>query len=85
MYTLFPPDPVQSSVALRELSQCCEEVKKWMLVNKLKLNSAKTECILLGKARQRSQCEVRSFDFDGAHIPLSENVRDLGVIIDANL
>ncbi|XP_067665040.1 solute carrier family 22 member 6-like [Haliotis asinina] len=55
--------PVQSTIALKDLGQCCDEVRRWMLSNKLKLNSAKTDCILVGKAKHRrihvpSHCNV---------------------------
>ena len=41
-----PRDPQSLLNAIRTLEKCIDEVKKWMLANKLKLNDSKTEFIV---------------------------------------
>ena len=67
----------------RRLELCLEDVKSWMLSNKLKLNDDKTEIIV---------CNPRQFDFEldnilvgGESINPSSCARNLGVIIDNKL
>ena len=67
----------------RRLELCLDDVKSWMLCNKLKLNEDKTEIIV---------CNPRNFDFDLKDILIGEEsinpsnyARNLGVIIDNKL
>ena len=41
-----PKDPVAVNEALRALSDCVQQIQKWMQLNMLKLNSDKTEFIV---------------------------------------
>ena len=41
------PDGSPQKVAFDKLSRCISETKEWMTTNKLKLNEAKTDCLLV--------------------------------------
>ncbi len=56
-----------------------------MYQNKLKLNSEKTECIVLEPQKRRSRCGLTCFEFDNTNIPIVDKVKDLGVIIDSDV
>ena len=65
------------------LEKCIDDVKYWMLINKLKLNEEKTESIL---------CNPKSFDVSLDHVNVGEEKiyfnttgKNLGVVIDNNL
>ena len=43
LYMVFNPD--ESSTVIAQLEHCIQDVRNWMAVNKLKLNSTKTEIL----------------------------------------
>ena len=53
--------------------------------NFLKLNNDKTDVILIGSRHQHSLFEMEHITLNGHDKPLSESVRDLGVILDNRL
>ena len=49
LYTSFKPDAgAHQSAAVTAMQNCIDDVKRWMLADKLKLNKDKTEFILIG-------------------------------------
>ena len=80
LYLSFPPD---SEEAVEVLDRCLEAVGGWMRVNKLRLNPDKTEVLLVRKST------TRVLDYhptlDGVALPLKEQVRSLGVLLDPQL
>ena len=46
------------SAAFEQLNRCLDDVKEWMSTSKLKLNSDKTEFIVLGSKRHRDRLWV---------------------------
>ena len=75
------PTPSPSST----LTTCLEEIKAWMSLNFLQLNSSKTEAILIGTPHQVKTCPITSITFSGHHLPLSSSVTNLGVKMDPQL
>ena len=57
------------------LSDCLTDISLWMKSSKLKLNSDKTEFIIIGTKQQRHKLSK--------HFP-SDSVRNLGVIFDSD-
>ena len=43
---------------MQNVEDCCQEVKKWMSSNRLKLNDDKTEAILCGSKTKREKVSV---------------------------
>ena len=58
LYDSFHPDQASADEAVRNIEDCCQEVKNWMSSNKLKLDDEKTEAILCGSKtlRRKSLC-----------------------------
>nr|KAG5696973.1 hypothetical protein BaRGS_008435 [Batillaria attramentaria] len=81
----FLPDPATAAAAVANLESCCTAVKCWMSQNMLKLNDDKTEAILLGPRSRREKANIKEILIGDAKIPFAESVRDLGLIVDAEL
>ena len=56
-----------------------------MLANRLKLNTGKTQFILLGTRQQLVKVKRKSVSIDGADIPILDDVTCLGVVFDNEL
>ena len=53
LYISFKPDAgADQSAAVTAMQNCIDDVKRWMLADKLKLNDDKTEFILIGTRQQ---------------------------------
>ena len=81
----FLPDPEILKDVVTNLELCCLEIKRWMLRNRLKLNDEKTEVILLGPQERRNSINLRSIKVGESDIEIVENVRNLGLFLDADL
>ena len=71
--------------SISSLSDCLTDISLWMKSSKLKLNSDKTEFIIIGTKQQRHKLSthfpVKLLDND---ITPSDSVRNLGVIFDSD-
>ena len=71
--------------SISSLSDCLTDISLWMKSSKLKLNSGKTEFIIIGTKQQRHNLSahfpVKLLDHD---ITPSDSVRNLGVIFDSD-
>ena len=67
------------------LGHCVESIGVWMASNRLRLNAAKTEVILLGSSSRLKNCTFKEMVIAGNNLQLAKNVRNLGVIIDSSL
>ena len=77
---------VQSQLnAKSSLEMCLGEIAKWMNANKLKLNTDKTEIILIGTPQQLRKVVFDSIDACGNVILAKPTVKNLGVYIDSDL
>ena len=81
----FTPDSETVDAVVKNLEQCCVNIKKWMTRNRLKLNDEKTEVILLGSDDKRKATELRSIQVCDSEIKIVEKVRNLGLIFDSSL
>lgn len=75
-----------ATAAFQVLSNCLTGIQTWMDQNKLKLNPDKTEFILFGNPKLRSDLTpLLPSTILGAKISCCESVRNLGVLFDSNL
>ena len=70
---------------ITSLQSCFEEIKAWMLSNKLKLNDDKTEAIKIGSRAILSLTQAQSIEVGGNRIPFFSCVKDLGVYLESTL
>lgn len=82
MYISTQPDVTS---ALSILSDCLLEIQVWMKPNFLQLNGSKTEVLLIGTSTAVNRCINFKFTVDECQILPSVQVRNLGVIFDAQL
>ena len=75
-------DPLQ---ALGKINACISDIRRWMILNKLKINDAKTEYIVFRSPMLKHDLSDLSVNVGGNVIKPSEKVRDLGVILDQTL
>ena len=74
-----------SSVTMQKIESCLEDIGTWMSLNKLKLNSEKTELLVIG-SQNLSASQFPSFTaIDGSVTQPSQFVRNIGVIFDNKL
>ena len=86
LYVSFKPDyPCDQCEAISVTESCVNDLRKWMIQDKLKLNDGKTELLIIGSKQQLQKlnpCHVRVGNADVLPVPIA---RDLGVWLDSNL
>ena len=60
---------------------CIGDINRWMTSNRLKLNTDKTDFILLGTRQQLEKISLKEIDISGVRVPVSTTVTCLGVLI----
>ena len=68
------------------LESCLSDIHQWMSCNFLKLNSDKTEVLLLGTWQQLAKYNITSINVAGVNVSVQQKpVRNLGVMYDKNM
>ena len=67
---------------IKRLEICIAEIRKWMIVNKLKLNGDKTEFIVFGSRQQLSKISQVSINIGRIQVQPVDHVRNLGYHMD---
>ena len=83
IYVSFKCD--DPSQALGKINICISDFRRCMILNKLKINDAKTEFIVFISPILKHDFSDLSVNVGGNVIKPSEEVRDLGVILDQTL
>ncbi len=82
LYMSSKPNSVLPSSSLL---LCLSEIKSWFTCNFLKVNSAKTEILLIGTKSKLRNCWSFTLTVDDSVISPSFQVKSLGVILDSTL
>jgi len=83
---LYVSTPVnQVAAAVSKLAECVTDVNDWLSRSKLGLNASKTQVIWLGSRQQLDKLDFSNKPIMSNRVPVSETVRDLGVIFDRRL
>ena len=53
---------------------CIGDINRWMTSNRLKLNTDKTDFILLGTRQQLGKTILKEIDINGVRVPVSTRV-----------
>ena len=73
-----------ATLAFERLKNCLDDVRKWLLVNKLKLNPDKTDFILFGSKNVRTKLgKFFPVNILGTLLSPAEAIRNLGVWFDS--
>ena len=72
-------DPLQ---ALGKINVCISDIRRWMILNKSKINDAKTKFIIFRSPPMKHDLNGLSVNVDDSQIVPSVKVRNLGVIFD---
>ena len=67
------------------ISSTLDSVHSWLTSNRLTVNPAKTEYLIIGTPQQRSKITSSSITFSGNQLKPSNSCRNLGVIFDSEL
>ena len=81
-YLSLTPIPGSREECLNQLQGCISEIWKWMKVNSLKLNNAKTEFLVLGTQQQLNKSMEINIRIGEDIIEPTEFIRNLGAYFD---
>lgn len=87
LYIAFRPgNDLEETAALTAMESCIADISQWMHKDKLKLNSDKTECLLIGTRQQLQKVSNISMLLVGdSQIAPSCEVRNLGTWFDSKM
>ena len=87
LYLSFKPRPgTNESIAKCAIENCITDIQQWMMVNKLKLNTGKTEFLILGTRKQLEKVTMSHLKVGNTAVCASSDaIRNLGVWFDSEL
>ena len=71
--------------ALAAMERCVEEIRRWMIRNRLMMNNDKTEFLLIGTKQQLVKVNINHVKVGSANIVPTSRAKNLGVWFDSNL
>ena len=78
--------PSNANISTERMEMCLLDIHQWMSSNFLKLNSAKTECLLIGTFQQLAKFNISALNVAGVQVTLHQKpVLNLGVMFDKNM
>ena len=84
-FTQGIPRIVNLIAALARVERCIEDIRKWMLNDKLKLNDDKPEFMIIGTLQQLAKVSINSLHVGTATITPVSSTRNLGSWFDSKL
>ncbi len=86
LYLAFSPNTsICQENAVSRMESCLDDVKQWMLANKLKMNDGKTEFLIIGSSQQLEKVEFDSIRVCDSVVKCVDSVRDLGAYLDSTM
>lgn len=78
-------DPSEAHQAIDRLNKCLVDIRSWMSTNFLKLNSDKTELLLIGNPKRLAKISNFQLTIGDSTVKPSTSARNLGVLFDDSL
>ena len=85
LYMAFSPNLVSLNEAVSCMESCLQDVKSWMISNKLKMNDSKTKFIIIGSYQQLAKINLTSIMVGEHRITAVDDIQNLGAYLDKNL
>ena len=86
LYVSFKPDStIDQIAAVTAMKSCIDDIKNWMLNDKLKLNDSKTEFLIIGSRQQLSKVNFNTLRVGDAYITPSNEIKNLGSWFDSQM
>ena len=86
LYLSFKPDNEASQLAaLVAMEACIEDIRRWMIHDKLMLNDDKTEFLLIGTRQQLEKIQIDNLSIGDSAVPASNLARNLVSWFDNNM
>ena len=84
IYLSFRPCSIHSEInSFSVIEKCIADVRSWFIGNRLMINDAKTDFLIIGTCQQLEKTSIQSIIIGDTVIKLSESVRNLGSWFDA--
>ena len=74
LYMAFSPNLKSQNQAVSCMESCLDDVKSWMISNKLKMNDSKTEFIIIGSHQQLAKIDLTSIRVGESRISAVDDV-----------
>lgn len=86
LYLVFKPGCASSTDdAIVAMERCVNEIRAWMLCDKLMINDGKTDFVIISTRQQLSKVHIDSLAVGDAHVSRVQSVKNLGTWIDSNM
>ena len=80
-----PHSPASQDAELRNIENCVADVRAWMLSNRLLINDAKTEFLIIGSRQQVFKINIDKITVGESVVKPDKVVRSLGVWFDSHM
>ena len=81
----FKPNPAECLRAKCKIEICINEIRDFLLKNKLCNNGEKTEFIIVGRKSQLAKVNLQNLQINNCTIRISDKIKNLGVIFDRHM
>ena len=86
IYLSFRPCSIHSEInAVSVIEKCIADVRSWFIGNRLMINDAKTDFLIIGTRQQLEKTSIESIIIGDSVIKPLESVRNLGSWLDAHM
>ena len=85
LYMAFSPNLESQNQTVSCMESCLDDVKSWMIFNKLKMNDSKTEFIIISSNLQLAKIDLTSIRVGKSRISAVDDVRNLRAYLDKNM
>ena len=83
LYVSF--NPLDFAECIHTMQQCTTDIQQWMSTNHLKLNTSKTEVLLIGNKNDKKIKERPPVHIGQDIVEISNSARNIGAVLDSNL